>query len=263
MAAQDQPTQQHGATEDLPQALLACILGMAGLWGSSTAGWSVCRAWKDAMMQNLGAVAEALALKRGGVSTALFSATRHGHAGVVAALLSAGAEVDGVWNFLGFKQEWDDTWPLWVASRNGHVEVVRTLLAAGAAVDLLRPCVTPLLWRHMNRPGTDGGTSPLWVASRFCHVEVVRALLLAGAQVDLARTADNTSPLWVASQYGHVEVVHDLPAAGAAVHLLRSHFNTPPLWVASQNGHAEVVRALLAAGAQVDLVRNDAGNSPL
>ena len=133
MAAQDQPKQHHGATEDLPQAVLARILGMAGLWGSNTAGWSVCREWNDAMMQNPGAVAEALALKHGGLSTALLSAARHGRAGVVAALLSIGAEVDGVW-YIGYKEEvW--TWPLWVASRNGHVEVVHTLLSAGAQVD--------------------------------------------------------------------------------------------------------------------------------
>ena len=122
---------QRAATEDLPQALLARILGMAGLWGprcKGTAGWSVCRAWHDAMMQNPGSVAESLVLRHGSLSAALLAATKRGCAQVVQALLSSGAHVDGVWE--------DGAWPLWRASDKGHVEVVRTLLSAGALVDL-------------------------------------------------------------------------------------------------------------------------------
>ena len=243
-------------TEDLPEALLARILGMAGLWGSSTAGWSVCQAWNNAMMQNPGAVAEALVQRHGGdLSAALLTATMHGRAVVVRALLTAGADVDTAWTpqqvppadvgilmCMFFSGNPLPTTPLWLASKRGHLEVVRVLLAAGATVDSLSSYPT---------------TSPLW--ARAMGEALARALV--GATPDLVKTVYGSSPLWAASHAGHVEVVRALLAACADADLATT--GTTPLWIASQDGHVEVVRALLAGGAQVDLVRNEDGSSPL
>ena len=197
---QQQLLQPHDATSItavLPCALLGRILGTCGLWGDSTAGWSVCREWRDVMVQDPGAVAAALLSRKAGrLAPTLYMATRHGHVGVVLALLSsAGAQVDMACTDHGSSS-------LHVAACLGHVGLVRALLAAGARVD----CTT-----------VDRGASPLYLAAREGHLEVVCALLAAGARVDLATTARGASPLLMAAHNGHLEVVRVLLAAGAQV----------------------------------------------
>ena len=275
------PPQQQQATatitDVLPGALLGCILGKCGLWGDATAGWSVCRAWRDAMEADPCAVAEALlSHKAGRMAPALFAAIKHGSVRVVHALLSAdaGAHVDMgctehgssplmVAASLGHVElellallsagarvnlVRSSTTPLWVASLNGHLEVVRALLSAGALVNLVK---------------ADTGASPLYAASQGGHVEVVRALLSAGAQVDLVKTDTGASPLLVASHNGRLEVVRALLSAGAQVDLAKADDGASPLHVSSLKGHLEVVRALLSAGATVDLQLSISGRTPL
>ena len=124
---------------------------MCGLWDDSRlragvyAGWSVCRAWRDAMTQDPGAVAEALlSHKASSLASALYTVVKHGHVGVVLALLAAdGAHVDMACTSCGAS-------PLWLASMYGHVDLVRALLSAGALVNLTT---------------TDKSTSPLLMAS--------------------------------------------------------------------------------------------------
>ena len=232
--------EEASITAVLPQPVLGRTLGMCGLWGSSSAGWSVCRAWRDAMMQDPANVAQALLLRKAGLAPALRIATEHGHVAVVLVLLS-GAPVDpGECNEAPpvdtVVTELGDS-SLCLASKMGHVELVRALLSAGAQVDY---------------PGEDGH-SPLCLATDEGHVEVVRTLLSAGA---LALEEDGGhEALFGGCSCGNMELVRTLLAAGARVDpdTTQSDY-TSPLWVASLEGHVQVVRALLSAGAQVDLV---------
>ena len=89
--------------------------------------------------------------------TALFMASKNGHAETVEVLLEHGAEVDAKTTGKG------SLTPLFIAAQQGHAAVVSLLLGAGAD-------------REMR---AENGASPLDVAQHFGHGEVAAALASA------------------------------------------------------------------------------------
>ncbi|MYD15240.1 MAG: hypothetical protein F4X00_16725, partial [Gemmatimonadetes bacterium] len=175
----------------------------------------------------------------------LHEAAEHGTAGVVRALLAAGAEVDAKLGRSGF-----DLWfrgadtPLHLAATNPDPAVAAALLEAGADVNG---------WGR-------GGRSPLHRAASNRNPEVAELLLQAGAEVN-ARTSGGITPLhYAAAGRGTPEVVAVLLEAGADVHALGS-YNwshapsgrlTPLHNAAYYNRNPEIVTMLVAAGADPD-----------
>jgi uncharacterized protein len=102
--------------------------------------------------------------------TPLHWAGTYGHLAAIAALLAAGAGVDGT-NSAGYT-------PLMFTVDDGHAAVAAALLSAGA---------------DANHASADGYTA-LHRASMYGHVEAARALLEAGARTDVRR-ADGKRPL--------------------------------------------------------------------
>ena len=101
--------------------------------------------------------------------TALMWAVAEGHAGIVAPLAAAGADVDAR-SDVGFT-------PLAFAVRAGHADAVEALMRAGADVDLALP----------------DGTSPLHLAVINAHYDV--ALQLLGHGADPAAAEPGWTPL--------------------------------------------------------------------
>jgi len=119
--------------------------------------------------------------------TALWFASKHGHAAVVKELIEAGADVNvraSANNKISGKILSDVT-PLHVATENGHTPVVVELIRAGADV---------------NVPNSNGAT-PLYMAALYASEGCALALLQAGADVNKAPTGCVT-PLSAA--IGHV-----------------------------------------------------------
>ncbi len=166
----------------------------------------------------------------------LAAAAEAGDADRIAALLAAGANVNG-------KPSYGPS-ALLVAARSNAVAVVRALLAAGADVNA----------RAERR---DNGYTPLIAAAALGHLETVQALLAAGAAVnagaDAIGMADDTergsTGLLVAAEHGHLAVVQALLAAGADPNA-RKWNDFTPLIVGSNS--LPVVQALLAAGADAN-----------
>jgi ankyrin repeat protein len=161
--------------------------------------------------------------------TALFLASREGHADVVVVLLNKGASVD-----LARKE--DDATPMYVAAQRGHTDVVAVLVEAEADVDLAR----------------KNGSTALFVACQKGHTDVVTLLLEYKAQVDRCNK-NGATPLYIAAQEGHADVVSLLANFGARLNQGRNDGATP-LFVASQKGHVEVVAILLIRGADENKV---------
>ncbi|MDE2677981.1 MAG: ankyrin repeat domain-containing protein [Gemmatimonadota bacterium] len=175
----------------------------------------------------------------------LHEAAEHGTAGVVRALLAAGAEVDAKLGRSGF-----DLWfrggdtPLHLAATNQDPAVAAALLEAGADVNG---------WGR-------GGMSPLHRAASNRNPEVAELLLEAGAEVN-ARTSGGITPLHDAAEArGTPEVLAVLLEAGADVHALGS-YNwshapagrlTPLHSAAYYSRNPEIVTMLVAAGADPD-----------
>ena len=120
---------------------------------------------------------------------ALFIAALEGHAGVVAALIKGGCDVDKA-NKNGFT-------PLYFAAWKGHGEVVAALIKAGCNVDKAH----------------DNGATPLFIAAQKGYEEVVAALINAGCDVDKAMN-DGATPLFIAAWNGHGEMVEALLKGG-------------------------------------------------
>ena len=111
--------------------------------------------------------------------TPLLHAATHGHARVVALLLSCGVAPDSATGDTSGAQA------LALAAHNGHGEVAGLLLDHGAAVDA----------------GDRKGTTALWLASWYGRVAVVRRLLDKGASPHLAPHSGvwrGTTPLSIA-----------------------------------------------------------------
>ncbi len=159
-------------------------------------------------------------------TTALYGAAQREDAELIAALLTAGANVDAA-NRYGVR-------PLAIACMRGNAEIVSALLEAGADPNA----------------ALAGGETPLMTAARTGRVEAVAALVAHGADVDAKEAAGQTALMWAAAE-GHVAVVRALIEAGA-------DFRTPletgftPLLFAVREGRADVALALIAAGVDVN-----------
>jgi hypothetical protein len=105
-----------------------------------------------------------------GAGRPLRAAADKGHVAAIAALLKAGARVDGC--------DGVERTPLMFAALHGRIAAVDALVAAGADV------------QHADR---DGDTALLW-ASRSGHLDVARVLLEAGARTDV-RNKDGQQPI--------------------------------------------------------------------
>ena len=112
----------------------------------------------------------------------LHLAAHYGHVSVAAALLAAGANVNGRKPSNGFT-------PLHVAAYSGHVSVAAALLAAGANVSLK----------------TNGGATPLHRAVEAGHPSVVALLISADADVNAAFGSNASRTPLVISSESHSE----------------------------------------------------------
>ena len=182
-------------------------------------------------------------------TTALYIASKKGHAKVVSMLLSKGA----TWSTT------DNLTPLHPAAQNGHVEIVTMLLREA----LIPVCHTrPTFWynRWAQYKPHDVPPSPLALASARGHERVVS--LLCERLVEEGKSSQggvdwpgplptNSSPLWLASQKGHREVVKVLLSYRANYTLQQGPGNkkVSPLYIAAQGGHLGVVQELINAKA--------------
>lgn len=125
-------------------------------------------------------------------SVPLHLCSLRGHAGVAAALLGAGAEVD-VPNAEG-------NTPLHAAAEHGNTDVVLLLLEAGAAASV---------------PNPREGWTPLHLTALHGHYASAKALLDAGAHADAI--ARGGAPLHMAAHKGNVDLLRLLVERGAQV----------------------------------------------
>lgn len=147
---------------------------------------------------------------------------------IVAQLLAAGADVDGVNRAVG-NQSWP---PLFVACTRGHDAILRQLLAAGVAV---------------NAEDTATGVSALAKCAATASPEVLSALLAGGAEVNAVDQKGQTA-LMHAAAAGNLDNLHLLLAAGAKLNVA-TKANFTALFFALKSGNAQAAMALLEAGA--------------
>jgi ankyrin repeat protein len=154
---------------------------MSWLWGKSkqSPGDKLCAAARSG---NVGDIEAAIAtgadpnMNEGTIKeTPLQLAAMHGHMAAMAALIKAGARVDG-----GTKSGMTS---LMCASWKGHAAVVDALIAAGASV---------------NRATVEGSTA-LHDAAWWGHPGIAHALLMAGAD-PTARNIEGERPIDVVSR---------------------------------------------------------------
>lgn len=171
-----------------------------------------------------------------------------GTAAVAAALIAAGAPVDG-----GAHER--ET-PLITAASYGDAEVAAVLIAAGADVDAV---AAP------DAGGVPGG-SALLHAAVFGMTDVVDVLVAAGATIRSVEEAAAAGDLrgWVtadtpvealkrslvmAADHQRVATIDELVAAGTPVDEADAVFGRHPLRLAAVNGRPASIRALIGHGA--------------
>ena len=160
--------------------------------------------------------------------TALMWAAYAGHAGVVQALIDAGANLNAASD--------EGTALVWATQEWGQLDTVRILIDAGADVDA---------------EGTDGRTA-LKNAAAFGNVNIIQALINAGVNVNFQ--PDNlygSTALMDAAYHGHVSAVQALIDADADVDAKATNDYTA-LMYAAINGYVDAVQALIGAGADVN-----------
>jgi len=138
---------------------------------------------RDSEDGNMANVSLYSGVPQGIMCSAMWRASRYGHAGIVAILLSAGANVHHLCDSC-----------LATASSHGHLECVSTLIAAGADVD------------------SQNGIS-LRFACYHGHTEIVNMLIKAGCDIH----CQNEIALYWAALHNHDDVITILLAAGANV----------------------------------------------
>ncbi len=120
----------------------------------------------------------------------LLMAAQEGHAGIVADLVEAGADVDAVNSENG-------TFPLLQAAQNGHAGIVAQLIEAGANVDAVH---------------SESGTFPLLQAAQAGHAGIVAELIEAGADPRRAHEETGMTALDLAVMAGNgalIEILTD------------------------------------------------------
>ena len=192
-------------------------------------------------------------------------AARNQEAGVVRALLAAGAAVDTT-RPDGF------TALHWAAQRD-HAELADLLIDAGAGVDAAdRYGLTPLALACTNASpgmvtrllgaGADPhaaqatGETALMTCARGGVVDAVTPLLAAGADVNASEAAHGQTALMWAAWEGHTDVVRTLLAHGSDVDA-RTTTGYTALLLASREAYRKTTEALLDAGADVNAAAAD------
>jgi ankyrin repeat protein len=170
--------------------------------------------------------------------TPLMRACYYNYPEIIAALIEAGADVNGRDN--------DGETPLTLAARySDNPKVVAALIEAGADVN-----------------GRDGdGETPLMRACYYNYPEIIAALIEAGADVN-ARDDNGKTPLMRACYYNYPEIIAALIEAGADVNARDNDGKTPLTLAAEYSDNPKVIAALIEAEADVN-ARDNYGETPL
>jgi len=163
--------------------------------------------------------------------TVLMTAARIGRVETVKALLARGAAVNAV-------EQWFGETALMLATAENHVAVVRALIEGGADVNARTIVLdgepardrNALALQPLNTTFPRGGFSALTFAARQGALESARALVAGGADVNV-RDPDGIGPLAVALVNAHYDTAAVLVEAGADVNTIEPGGRTP-LWIA-------------------------------
>lgn len=159
--------------------------------------------------------------------TRVADAAMHGDQTTVAALLKAGADVNGA-------QGDGMTALLWAAEKN-DTGLAKTLIGAGAKV---------------NAATANGHYTPLFLASKNGNADLVQALLKSGADAKAVATT-GTTPLMLAAASGSADAVNLLLDDGADANARENTYAETPLMFAAANDRVATIRALVARGAHL------------
>lgn len=152
----------------------------------------------------------------------LFEAARTGRDDMIAALLQAGADIEG-YNTQGHT-------PLILASYNGHSETARTLITAGASVAT---------------PDNGRGNTALMGCAFKGYCEIAAILVDAGADVNQRNFAEQTA-IMLAAMFARDTIIDLLLGAGADPGLIDAAGNTAASVAIAQNNFA-LARRLTSA----------------
>eukprot|EP00752_Nemacystus_decipiens_P014367 g12779.t1 len=211
--------------------------------------------------------------------TLLDAAAVGGSAGVVTALLGAGAQPDVNVVSLSPKRS-----ALYVAMVCGHEEVARRLIQAGADVSFEDPVDQCSVLHEAACWGNEqlvndllvGGADPTCFADKYGtplhqaaaagHPAIVSALLASGVDTDVLDRRHGTTPLICAALKGRLAAVNALLAAGADFNMRERNdgasLSASALDLAAFEGHIPVMNAIIRHGADVNS-RDDDGCSAL
>ncbi|XP_019859811.1 PREDICTED: transient receptor potential cation channel subfamily A member 1 homolog [Amphimedon queenslandica] len=164
--------------------------------------------------------------------TALYIASKEGHAPVVKLLLEHGADIDN------FADAYSRT-ALHIACEVGHVQVVELLLEYTTKINL----------------SDDFKRTALHIASDKGYAREVELLLEHGADIRLNDDDEHTA-IYIACEKGHAQIVELLLQRGADIKPIDVTYNKEMLYarllhIACKNGHAKVVELLLMFGADI------------
>jgi ankyrin repeat protein len=205
-----------------------------------------------------------------GNRTALWIAADAGHADVIAALLSFGANPtiksrppSQLTGSLRARMR-DYTSPLERAVLRGYMPVVRALmprcpphLVAEAVFTSIfsrnTEAVKVLVSLHVDlNIYTEDGRTPLLIAAGMGQDGLIKILCDGGARTDLA-DAGGITPLTEAARSGHERTLRALIAAGAAIDARCAYAGRSALWWASCEGQVKTARRLCLLGADAAL----------
>lgn len=161
--------------------------------------------------------------------TAIYSASRAGHAKIVQCLLEAKAKIRGK--------------DLVSAVTNSRIEVVKILLSAGLSAS--DPKHVPLAFAAL-----PGNRDQIVDA-----IEVLKIVVAAGADINALSKSDRRTTLGMASAHGLYELIPEIIKLGGEVNKLDADGQTA-LHAAADNGHVNIVKLLLKAGADMTIKDN-------